>query len=76
MITKFKSIANIAVSQNFVWDTTIREDGNDAGPQLLLAEKTRTLDAWKGQPGLRYYIRHETDARKNSNWAIQPAGPA
>lgn len=29
MITKFKSIANLAVFQNFVWDTTIRDDGNN-----------------------------------------------
>ena len=29
MITKFKSIVNLAVFQNFVWDTTIRDDGNN-----------------------------------------------
>lgn len=29
MITKFKSITNLAVFQNFVWDTTIRDDGNN-----------------------------------------------
>lgn len=29
MITKFKSIANFAVFRNFMWDTTIRDDGNN-----------------------------------------------
>ena len=29
MITKFKSINNLAVFQNFNWDTTIRDDGNN-----------------------------------------------
>ena len=29
MITKFKSINNLAVFQNFIWDTTIRDDGNN-----------------------------------------------
>lgn len=29
MITKFKSIANLAVFQNFVWDITIRDEGNN-----------------------------------------------
>lgn len=29
MITKFKSITNLAVYQNFNWDTTIRDDGNN-----------------------------------------------
>ncbi|MGL3000485.1 AAA family ATPase [Flavobacterium sp. RSSB_23] len=29
MITKFKSITNLAVFQNFVWDATIRDDGNN-----------------------------------------------
>lgn len=29
MITKFKSIANLAVFQNFVWDTTIRDERNN-----------------------------------------------
>src|SRR5690554_18839 len=29
MITKFKSIANLAVFQNFNWDTTIRDDRNN-----------------------------------------------
>lgn len=29
MITKFKSIANLAVFQNFVWDTIIRDDRNN-----------------------------------------------
>jgi len=29
MITKFKSITNIAVFKNFVWDTTIRDEGNN-----------------------------------------------
>ena len=29
MITKFKSIANLAVFQNFVWDTTIRDEVNN-----------------------------------------------
>lgn len=29
MITKFKSINNFAVFQNFNWDTTIRDDGNN-----------------------------------------------
>lgn len=29
MITKFKTINNLAVFQNFNWDTTIRDDGNN-----------------------------------------------
>jgi len=29
MITKFKTIKNLAVFQNFNWDTTIRDDGNN-----------------------------------------------
>ena len=29
MITKFKSINNLAVFQNFIWDTVIRDDGNN-----------------------------------------------
>lgn len=29
MITKFKSISNLAVFQNFSWDTNIRDDGNN-----------------------------------------------
>ncbi len=29
MITKFKSINNLAVFQNFNWDTAIRDDGNN-----------------------------------------------
>ena len=29
MITKFKSIKNLAVFQDFVWDTSIRDDGNN-----------------------------------------------
>ena len=29
MITKFKSINNLAVFQNFIWDTSIRDDGNN-----------------------------------------------
>lgn len=29
MITKFKSIANLAVFKNFVWDTTICDEGNN-----------------------------------------------
>ena len=29
MITKFKSIKNLAVYQNFNWDTTMRDDGNN-----------------------------------------------
>lgn len=29
MITKFKTINNLAVFQNFVWDTSIRDDGNN-----------------------------------------------
>ncbi len=29
MITKFKTIKNLAVFQNFDWDTTIRDDGNN-----------------------------------------------
>lgn len=29
MITKFKSITNLAVFKNFIWDTTIRDDGNN-----------------------------------------------
>lgn len=29
MITKFKSITTLAIFQNFDWDTTIHEDGNN-----------------------------------------------
>jgi wobble nucleotide-excising tRNase len=29
MITKFKSINNLAVFQNFIWDTCLRDDGNN-----------------------------------------------
>ncbi|MDP1803035.1 MAG: AAA family ATPase [Bacteroidota bacterium] len=29
MITKFKSINNLAVFKNFIWDTTIRDEGNN-----------------------------------------------
>lgn len=29
MITKFKTINNLAVFQNFIWDTSIRDDGNN-----------------------------------------------
>lgn len=29
MITKFKKINNLAVLQNFIWDTSIRDDGNN-----------------------------------------------
>jgi len=29
MITKFKSINNLAVFQNFIWDTSIRDEGNN-----------------------------------------------